>query len=154
MRPLLFFPLLVVSTHAYILSQYDRYESLLQRSVRIRNKSGRRLEAYWVNNLDPNQPETFVAQSLDGEGILYGADCSISSYAGHEFEIRELPGKTSGTCLETNCWSGRFVVSMQQKQGKIPCPKMLLYTMHRSEQVNLPQSLVPNWSSLASLYYI
>jgi hypothetical protein len=85
-----------------------------QRSIRFRNQSGRRTDIFWVNTF--KEPNEFVTQSIDGEGYLYGADTSISSFIGHEFEVREQPSKKTGRCVYDECRKARFKVNDQENQ--------------------------------------
>lgn len=105
---------------AHIFGQSGRHENPSQRSVTVQNESGRKVDIFWVNNLKPRVPETFVSQSEEDDGYSYGADAGIISYVGHTFEIRELPGKISGRCVEETCWKGRFVVNNEEDQSKQP----------------------------------
>jgi len=80
------------------------------------NKSGRRVEIFWVNLGDPRNEE-FISQSeTPGDGVAYGASASINSFVGHTFEIREQPGRNSGRCLQELCWRGRFTVNQEHDQ--------------------------------------
>lgn len=85
-----------------------------QRSFLIRNQSGRRADILWVDT--SKEPHEFVSQSTDDDGYLYGSDTSISSYIGHEFEIRELPSKKTGRCVYDECRKARFKVNDQENQ--------------------------------------
>ena len=108
----------IPSSKAHILGQTRRLETVSQRSVEVINKSGRRVDVLWVNSQNPKQEE-FVTQSENGDGVAYGAAASINSYVGHTFEVREMPGKNSGKCLEETCWKGRFTVSTEHEQGML-----------------------------------
>lgn len=44
-----------------------------------------------------------------------GADFPLDSFVGHEFEVRELPGK-SGQCRDTTCQNAYFAVSENDDQ--------------------------------------
>lgn len=82
-----------------------------ERSINIVNKSGRRMNVYWVNNIDSTKPEELVSQSEKGDGYPYGSDAHIKSYVGHTFEIQEMPGKKSKVCQQELCWTRRFQVT-------------------------------------------
>mmetsp|Transcript_54206 Transcript_54206/g.60608 ORF Transcript_54206/g.60608 Transcript_54206/m.60608 type:complete len:521 (-) Transcript_54206:142-1704(-) len=87
------------------------------RSIEISNMSGRKCDLFWVNVF--KKPEQFVPQFIeDGVtvGISYGADKSISSFIGHEFELRELPSKRTKQCIFEECRSVRIKVSDRQDQ--------------------------------------
>ncbi|CAJ1956563.1 unnamed protein product [Cylindrotheca closterium] len=103
------------SSNAHILGQTRRLETVSQRSVEVINKSGRRVDVFWVNTANPKQEE-FVSQSENADGVAYGAAASINSYVGHTFEVREMPGKNSGKCLRDPCWKARFTVSTEHEQ--------------------------------------
>ena len=104
-------------SNAHILGQPRRMEVETQRNLEIINQSGRRVDVFWVNANNPKKEE-FVTQTEKGDGVAYGAGASINSYVGHTFEVRELPGKNSGRCLEETCWKGRFTVNAEYEQGK------------------------------------
>mmetsp|Transcript_7731 Transcript_7731/g.18615 ORF Transcript_7731/g.18615 Transcript_7731/m.18615 type:complete len:492 (+) Transcript_7731:139-1614(+) len=105
----------IPSSNAHILGQPRRMETEAQRNVEIVNKSGRRVDVFWVNSQNPKKEE-FVTQSDNADGIAYGAASGINSYVGHTFEIREMPGKNSGECLTETCWKSRFTVSNEHEQ--------------------------------------
>eukprot|EP00980_Cylindrotheca_fusiformis_P027441 scaffold20461_cov117-Cylindrotheca_fusiformis.AAC.4 len=113
---LIFLLLSFLFANGHIFGQKGRNTNPSQRSVKVKNESGRKIDVFWVNNLKRGVPETFVSQSEDGDGYSYGADAGILSYVGHMFEIREMPGKKSGKCLEETCWKGRFVVNDEKEQ--------------------------------------
>jgi len=82
------------------------------RGLAIENLSGRKIDMFWVNTF--KTPEEFVPQFIeDGVtvGCAYGADKSISSYIGHQFEIREVPSKKTGHCVYQECRKVRVRVS-------------------------------------------
>lgn len=90
------------------------------RSFSFDNQSGRKIDVFWVNTFVT--PNKFVPQFVeDGVsiGCAYGADKSISSFAGHTFEIRELPSKHTGACIFDECQSTRVTVSKRQEQKVI-----------------------------------
>jgi hypothetical protein len=92
----------------------SRRKTESERGIRFRNQSGRKVELMWVNVF--KEPNAFVSQSLDGEGYLYGADTTISSFIGHTFEIQELPGRKTGSCINNECRKVRFTVNDQENQ--------------------------------------
>jgi hypothetical protein len=83
-----------------------RHERPTQRSVLFRNNSGRRVDVLWVNNF--KQPTEFVSQN-NNEGYPYGGDTNFLSYIGHEFEVRELPSKKTGSCKFDECRKVKLV---------------------------------------------
>jgi len=93
----------------------DRRESPNQRNVVLHNKSGRRVDLFWINrSVDPIE---FRSNSENGEGYPYGASQGITSYIGHEFEIREMPSKRTGECrIPGDCSTGYFQVNDQEGQ--------------------------------------
>lgn len=95
-----------------------RYEQPLQRTVLVKNQSGRRFDVFWINNVNPGVPESFVTQSEGAEGYPYGGETSILSFIGHAFEIREMPSKKTHECLYGMCRRGRFKVNDQENQGE------------------------------------
>jgi hypothetical protein len=84
-----------------------------QRSFHFLNQSGRRVDLLWVNVF--KKPNEFVSQN-GGEGYPYGGDTSVSSFIGHEFEIREMPSKKTEQCLFEECRKARFRVNDQDNQ--------------------------------------
>lgn len=82
------------------------------RDIHIVNQSDVKVDIFWVN---PTTQER--VKSVD-TGILKGTDSQINSYIGHEFEIVELPKKTTGACMGENevCRKGRFVVTSNEDQ--------------------------------------
>jgi hypothetical protein len=97
------------------------------RSLSVENLSGRKADMFWVNTFQ--DPEAFVGQFIeDGKstGCAYGADKSISSYAGHQFEIRELPGKKTGSCVYNECRKVRYKMTDRYDQKIIINPDFTL----------------------------
>lgn len=90
------------------------------RPLLIENLSGRKINMYWVNTF--KKPEEFVPQFIDDGvvvGCSYGAEKSVSSYIGHQFEIREEPSRKTGACVYTECRKFRIVVSDRYDQKVI-----------------------------------
>lgn len=85
------------------------------RSINIMNESGRRVEIHWINPDDGSM----VLQSTPDD--LNGASLSLNSYAGHNFEVRELPAKKTMECAgeEKQCRIDRFTVKSTQDQGEL-----------------------------------
>jgi hypothetical protein len=77
-----------------------RHEKPTQRNLLFRNNSGRRVDVLWVNNF--KQPNEFVSQNAH-EGYPYGGDTNFLSYSGHEFEVREMFSKKTGSCKFDHC---------------------------------------------------
>lgn len=74
------------------------------------NESDARMIVYWIH------PQTREAVLMcDQAGIMKGADFPLDSYVGHEFELREMPGK-SGECKEQTCRHVYFTVSDGDEQ--------------------------------------
>ncbi len=93
----------------------------MARSLSVENQSGRKTDMFWVNTF--KTPEEFVPQFVeDGVsiGLPYGGEKSISSYAGHTFEIREMPshkkGRKKDMCLYSECRKVRYTVSKRHNQ--------------------------------------
>jgi len=82
------------------------------RDIHIINRSDVKVDIFWVN---PTNGELVKSVEV---GILKGTDTQIQSYIGHEFEIQELPKKTTGKCTGENdeCMKGRFVVTSNEDQ--------------------------------------
>uniref|UniRef100_A0A7S0F523 Uncharacterized protein n=1 Tax=Craspedostauros australis TaxID=1486917 RepID=A0A7S0F523_9STRA len=104
--------LALTSANAAILGQ-RRHETPTQRSITIHNRSGVRMDAMWINRND--NPITFHSNT-GGDGTPYGGDQTISSFIGHEFELRELPGKKSGKCKFGTCRKAYIQVNDEEDQ--------------------------------------
>lgn len=94
----------------------ERRENPNSRHVDVLNQSGRRFDIFWINRR--TNPVSYHPNSENGEGYPYGATAGIASYVGHEFEIREMPSKKTGTCLFDKCRTSYFQVNDRQKQRK------------------------------------
>ncbi len=87
------------------------------RSINIYNKSGSKVEIYWIN------PTTKEAVLQSDPFIYNGATFSLDSYVTHAFEAREMPGKSgkcssSGKGSNNTCGVGYFTVNANSDQGK------------------------------------
>lgn len=85
------------------------------RGIQIVNESGRRVEIYWVHA----STGELVKQS--DPFIFNGASFNLSSFAGHKFQVRELPGQKSGLCGDAdsedrNCRITYFTVNTNYDQ--------------------------------------
>lgn len=83
----------------------------VKRNIKITNDSGSRIVIYWVH---PSTRDT--ALMSDAEGIPPGADFPLDSYVGHEFEVREMPLKSTGSCATEQCRITHFAVSENDEQ--------------------------------------
>ena len=84
----------------------------VDRSLRILNESGARVELYWVH------PETRAASLMSTPFIYDGATFPLKTFVGHEFEVRELPSTKTGECGDQTCKIGFFVISGNDDQRK------------------------------------
>jgi hypothetical protein len=84
------------------------------RDIKILNESGSRVEVYWIH------PQTRAASLMSSPNVMNGASFPLNSFAGHEFEIRELPSATTGVCKGEDqvCRSAYFAVSENDDQGE------------------------------------
>ena len=82
------------------------------RSVRVMNKSGARIDIFWIH---PNTRE-LAPSHTEGDGVMYGGETGISSYIGHEFEVVELPSKKTKKCVQKECRKTTFAVNMKEDQ--------------------------------------
>lgn len=82
------------------------------RSVRVMNKSGVRIDIFWIH---PNTRE-LAPSHTEGDGVMYGGETGISSYIGHEFEVVELPSKKTKKCLQKECRKAYFTVNTKEDQ--------------------------------------
>lgn len=69
----------------------------IERSIEIMNKSGHKVEIYWVHA----GTGELVLQS--SPHVFNGATFTLNSFVGHSFQARELPGKSSGVCRNQEC---------------------------------------------------
>jgi hypothetical protein len=85
------------------------------RSVTIVNESGRRVEVRWI---DPHGGGVPVLQS--DPDLPHGASLELNSFAGHVFEVRELPSERTGACGAAGegrtCGVDRFAVNSNREQ--------------------------------------
>lgn len=102
-RQLITFALLVLTTAT---------ASSTERGIKIINYSGSRLELFWIH------PQTRKGSLMSDPHILNGADFSLNSFVGHEFELREMPSKSTGVCKspDQTCRNAFFVVSENEDQ--------------------------------------
>lgn len=84
------------------------------RSVRVMNKSGVRIDIFWIH---PTTRE-LAPSHTDGEGVMFGGESGISSYVGHEFEVVELPNKKTKKCAQKECRKAHFTVNTNEDQCK------------------------------------
>jgi hypothetical protein len=82
------------------------------RSVRVMNKSGVRIDIFWIH---PNTNE-LAPSHTEGEGVMFGGETGISSYIGHNFEVQELPNKKTNECLHKLCRKAYFTVNTKEDQ--------------------------------------
>lgn len=85
------------------------------RGISFLNLSGRRVDLLWVNT--NSNPVTYSSHS-DDEGFPHGGGIDVNSFAGHKFELREIPGRRSKKCVDEPCWKSSFVVNNQEDQSK------------------------------------
>jgi hypothetical protein len=94
------------------------------RSVRVLNKSGVRIDVFWIH---PNTNE-LAPSHTSGEGVMYGGESGISSYIGHNFEVQELPNPKSQKCQGKLCRKAYFSVNTNEDQCKFTVT--LRYAFH------------------------
>lgn len=83
----------------------------VKRNIKITNDSGSRIAIYWVH------PSTFDTVLIsDALGIPPGADFPLDSQVGHDFEVRELPLKSTGSCVTEKCRTTHFAVTESDEQ--------------------------------------
>jgi hypothetical protein len=98
-----------------------RHEVPNQRSIMFKNHSGRRVDVLWINVFeepDEDGKQLLVSNSDKGEGYAYGSEQGITSYIGHEFEVQEMPAKSTGKCLGDECRTGYFKVNDEEDQSE------------------------------------
>jgi hypothetical protein len=83
------------------------------RSVRVMNKSGVRIDLFWIHSVT----NELAASHTDGEGVMFGGETGISSYVGHSFEVQEMPSKNGKKkCVEEICRKAYFTVNTKEDQ--------------------------------------
>ena len=117
---------LVVVVNAAALGK-TRHKTPESREIFIQNETGRRIDVMWINRFV--NPNTFHSNSPDEMGYAYGSSTGIDSFVGHEFEVRELPSKTTKQCLfgENACRKAHFQVSVEENQCKCICICICMY---------------------------
>jgi hypothetical protein len=98
-----------------------RRETPTARTIKVQNKSGRRVDILWINRFTANGVVTYHSNSDDGKGYPYGGETSINSYVTHEFQVQEMPSTTKkNKCLGPNdtCRMGYFQVNKEEHQGR------------------------------------
>jgi hypothetical protein len=109
MRSFIFcYALLVLSKAIFVLAEG------VQVTVNLQNDNGHTLELNWVN------PQ--IRETVHIFDIKPTQRTSMDSYAGHEFEIRELPFAGSGVCYSKDkiCQVSSFKVAAPPEQSKSP----------------------------------
>lgn len=88
----------------------------VERSLRIINDSGARVELFWVH------PTTRATSLLSTPYIYDGATFPLKTYVGHEFEVREIANAKTGECSggggDQTCKIGVFSISENDDQRK------------------------------------
>lgn len=97
---------------AFVLVSLTTVMASTERGIKIINYSGSRAELYWIH------PETREGSLMSDPHIMNGADFPLNSYIGHEFELREVPSKSTGQCKseDQTCRDAFFVVSENEDQ--------------------------------------
>ncbi|EEC50968.1 predicted protein [Phaeodactylum tricornutum CCAP 1055/1] len=80
----------------------------VNRSIQIVNESASKIEIFWVH------PETREPSLMSNPFIVPGADFSLNSFVGHEFLVKEMPGKNG--CQVDSCKTENFKVSPNDEQ--------------------------------------
>ena len=86
-------------------------------SFELINKAGVTVELFWVN---PAGRDLHPISS-PGVGIANATAFRLSSFVGHEFEVREMPSERTGECANENkvCHSTNFVVPETENECKL-----------------------------------
>jgi len=103
---------LLSSTLVSVVTAEPATNKSTSRGINIMNFSGSRVELYWVH------PTTRQGSLMSNPNIMNGADFSLNSYMGHEFEIREMPSLRTGSCKskDQTCRNAFFKVSENDDQ--------------------------------------
>lgn len=114
--------LLVLALPKIALGRKRKDGNPLSRSITIINRSGARIDFYWVN---PTSGE--LAESTTEGGVVHGGDSTVSSYIGHKFEVHEIPKKKTGKCLNKVCQITHFTVTSNEDQSECSHLSLLLF---------------------------
>lgn len=109
--------MIFVSNMIVVIGGRKRYNGHPQsRSIRVINESGYRFDLYWIHV----QTRELGESNTKDEGVMFGSETHITSYIGHEFTIKELPGKISGVCRSSGtkdiCKSINITVNANEEQ--------------------------------------
>ena len=84
----------------------------------VNDMSGSSLEIYWV---DPNNGDTALMSDPDMP-VTPGSSMGLSSFAGHQFQVRESASERTGYCGggedDMTCQIGYFTVNENDDQGE------------------------------------
>lgn len=86
----------------------------VDRSVRIRNDSGVRVEVHWVH------PITQQTSLMSAPHVSDGATFPLDTYVGHSFQLREVPHEVTGESESNDqtCRVATFNVTEDEDQGR------------------------------------
>ncbi|CAB9531451.1 prolyl 4-hydroxylase [Seminavis robusta] len=80
------------------------------RDIQVINDSNAKVDIFWVH------PTTRKLHKSIEDGILKGTDAVINSFKHHEFEVQEVPRKSTGSCRESECAKAHFKVTTKDEQ--------------------------------------
>jgi len=107
---------LMLHTAPYLVSSKTKGPD---RAIHIVNESGRRIDVYWVH------PDTKELVKQTDPFVYSGASLPLNSFAGHTFQVREIPGSKSGVCGDPDrestigtCRMTYFTVNDNHEQSK------------------------------------
>ena len=104
--------LLLATTVRLVESRKRKHGNPLSRSIRVINESGASIDLFWIHS----ETGLLADSNTDGEGIMYGGETGISSYVGHQFEVQEMPSKSSRSCKRKLCRKAYFTCNANEDQ--------------------------------------
>jgi hypothetical protein len=105
--------LLSVSSHV---AAAAKKQSVKSRMVTLFNEAGVSIDVFWVN---PDNQEIF-RMSEEGEVVVHGDTMPLNTYAGHQFEIHQVPDADTGACgSDQTCRRVLFQVTDYDDQSKL-----------------------------------
>lgn len=80
-----------------------------ERAIEFQNHSGSRVEVYWMH------PQTGEAVLQSKPFVKNGGVLDLNSYAGHVFQLREMPSTFNGACDEGECKMSFAIVTENEE---------------------------------------
>ncbi|GKY93533.1 hypothetical protein MPSEU_000320700 [Mayamaea pseudoterrestris] len=93
-----------------------------QRDIKIINESKVRIDVKWIN---PNTRQP-ADSTIGPDGLIYGGETGLNSFAGHSFVVEELANAKTKKCLHKLCRKAYFTVSKHEDQVYIVNDRFLV----------------------------